>query len=87
MVGEARKVVVTNRCVTNNIICYRIIWQLQQIHSYQCTELCKRICADLNVVAVVDGWVEVGKDEVGVVGEPADEEQGHDPHHHLHHLI
>ena len=44
------------------------------------------LSADLYVVAVVDGWVEVGEDEVGVVGQPADKEQGHHPHHHLHHL-
>ena len=37
-------------------------------------------------MAVVNGGVEVGKDEVGVVGQPADQEQGHHPHHHLDHL-
>ena len=40
----------------------------------------------LYVVAVVDGGVEVGDDEVGVVGEPAHQEEGHHSHHHLHHL-
>ena len=40
----------------------------------------------LYVVAVVDCWVEVGDDEVGVVGQPAHQEDGHHSHHHLHHL-
>ena len=40
----------------------------------------------LYVVAVVDCWVEVGKDEVGVVGKPADQEQRHNAHHHFHNL-
>ena len=40
----------------------------------------------LYVVAVVDGGVEVGDDEVGVVGQPAHQEDGHHSHHHLHHL-
>ena len=40
----------------------------------------------LYVVAVVDGWVEVGDDEVGVVRQPAHQEDGHHSHHHLHHL-
>ena len=40
----------------------------------------------LDVVAVVDGGVEVGDDEVGVVGQPAHQEDGHHSHHHLHHL-
>ena len=42
--------------------------------------------AHLYVVAVVDCWVEVGDDEVGVVGQPAHQEDGHHSHHHLHHL-
>ena len=37
-------------------------------------------------MAVVDCWVEVGKDEVGVVGKPADQEQRHNAHHHFHNL-
>ena len=41
---------------------------------------------DLYVVGIVDGWVEVSSDEVGVIGQPADEEQGNHSHHHLHHL-
>ena len=41
---------------------------------------------DLYVVGIVDGWVDIGSDEVGVVGQPAHQEQGHHPHHHLHHL-
>ena len=36
----------------------------------------------LDVVAVVDGGVEVGDDEVGVVGQPAHSE--HDQHYHEH---
>ena len=40
----------------------------------------------LYVVAVVNCWVEVGNDEVGVVGQPAHQEDGHHTHHHLHHL-
>ena len=41
---------------------------------------------DLYVVSIVDGWVDISSDEVGVVGQPANKEQGHHPHHHLHHL-
>ena len=40
----------------------------------------------LYIVGVVDGWEHVGGDEVGVVGEPAHQEEGHHAHHHLHHL-
>ena len=37
-------------------------------------------------MAVVDCWVEVGKDEVGVVGKPADGEDGNDNTEHLDYL-
>ena len=42
---------------------------------------------DLYVVCVVDGWIDISSDEVGVVGKPAHQEQGHHPHHHLHNLM
>ena len=70
----------------HNIVSFRIIWQLQQIYSFHCNNLWKWIGSNLNVVAVVDCWVEVGKDEVGVVGKPADQEQRHNAHHHFHNL-
>ena len=41
---------------------------------------------DLYIVGVVYGWKHVGGDEVGVVGKPAHQEEGHHAHHHLHHL-
>ena len=41
---------------------------------------------DLYIVGVVDGWKHVGGDEVGVVGQPAHQEERHNTHHHLHHL-
>ena len=41
---------------------------------------------DLYIVGVVDGWKHVGGDEVGVVGQPAHQEERHHAHHHLHHL-
>ena len=40
----------------------------------------------LYIVTVVDSRVYVGCDEVGVVREPADQEQADHPHHHLDHL-
>ena len=42
---------------------------------------------DLYVVCVVDGWIDISSDEVGVVGKPAHQEQRHHPHHHLHNLM
>ena len=41
---------------------------------------------DLYIVGVVYGWEHIGGDEVGVVRQPAHQEEGHHSHHHLHHL-
>ena len=40
----------------------------------------------LDVDVVVDGWVDVGQDEVEVVRQPADAKDEHDHDHHLHNL-
>ena len=37
-------------------------------------------------MAVVDGGVEVGSYEVGVVGKPTHQEKNHDSNHHFDHL-
>ena len=42
--------------------------------------------AYLYVMSKVDGRVEVCCDEVGMVRQPADQEQHHHSHHHLDHL-
>ena len=78
-----KKLALTN---TYCLCLYDLAVKLQKMRRPLEIDCCRVLSADLYVVAVVDGWVEVGEDEVGVVGQPADQEQGHHPHHHLHHL-
>ena len=41
---------------------------------------------DLYIMCVVNGWIDISSDEIGVVGEPAHKKQRNHPHHHFDNL-